>query len=134
MLFRSKEQIEQLEAEIAFAEKLVYDESLIFQDDLFGIILKKAKAKGHSNQIEEDTSSVRDYVVSNILDNRAIETYHTQPVNEVVDELIEEYFQKDKKPSYEGAKDKNFYEALSSALKSKANAIKHHVEIGRAHV
>ena len=90
-----KEEIEQLEAEMNFAEKLVQDESLIFQDDLFAIILQKAKDKGFANQIGKDVSSFRDYVVTNVLDNRAIENYHTQPVNEVVDELIAEYFNRD---------------------------------------
>lgn len=90
-----KEEIDQLEAEMNFAEKLVQDESLIFQDDLFAIIFKKAKEKGHTNAIEEDISSFRNYVVTNVLDNRAIESYHTQPVNEVVNELIDEYFNRD---------------------------------------
>ncbi|HSH66884.1 MAG TPA: DUF1249 domain-containing protein, partial [Bacteroidia bacterium] len=89
-----KEEIEQLEAEMNYAEKLLHDESLIFQDDLFAIILTTAKEKGHANAIE-DISSFRDYVVTNILDNRAIENYHTQPVNEVVNELIDEYFNKE---------------------------------------
>jgi uncharacterized protein YqiB (DUF1249 family) len=90
-----KDEIEQLEAEMNFAEKLIQDESLIFQDDLFAIIL--AKEKGHANTIEEDISGFRDYVVTNVLDNRAIESYHSQPVNEVVNELIDEYFNKEEK-------------------------------------
>ncbi len=87
-----KEQIEQLEAEMTFAEKLVQDESLIFQDDLFAIILQKGKQRGYAKEIAEDISSFRDYVVTNILDNRAIESYHKDPVQIVVNELIDEYF------------------------------------------
>jgi len=87
-----KEQIEQLEAEMTFAEKLVQDESLIFQDDLFAIILQKGKQRGYAGEIEDNISSFRDYVVTNILDNRAIENYHKDPVQIVVNELIDEYF------------------------------------------
>jgi uncharacterized protein YqiB (DUF1249 family) len=87
-----KEQIEQLEAEMTFAEKLVQDESLIFQDDLFAIILQKGKERGYAKEIAEDINSFRDYVVTNILDNRAIENYHKDPVQIVVNELIDEYF------------------------------------------
>jgi uncharacterized protein YqiB (DUF1249 family) len=86
-----KEQIEQLEAEMTFAEKLVQDESLIFQDDLFAIILQKGKQRGYAGEIEDNISSFRDYVVTNILDNRAIENYHKDPVQIVVNELIDEY-------------------------------------------
>ena len=89
-----KEQIEQLEAEMNKAEKLVQDETLIFNDDLFEIILNKAKQKGYLPEGENAISSFRDYVTTNVLDNRAIEAYHKQPVNEVVDELIGEYFRK----------------------------------------
>lgn len=88
-----KEQVEQLEAEMTYAEKLVYDEGLIFQDDLFAIILEKAKRKGYLKELERDElSNFRDYVLTNILDNRAIENYHTDPVQTVVNELIDEYF------------------------------------------
>jgi uncharacterized protein YqiB (DUF1249 family) len=87
-----KEQIEQLEAEMTFAEKLVQDESLIFQDDLFAIIMQKGKQRGYAEEIEDDISSFRDYVVTNILDNRAIENYHKDSVQIVVNELIDEYF------------------------------------------
>lgn len=87
-----KEQIEQLEAEMTFAEKLVQDESLIFQDDLFAIILQKGKQRGYAEGIKDNISSFRDYVVTNILDNRAIENYHKDPVQIVVNELIDEYF------------------------------------------
>ncbi|MDO9184488.1 MAG: DUF1249 domain-containing protein [Bacteroidia bacterium] len=87
-----KEQIEQLEAEMTFAEKLVQDESLIFQDDLFAIILQKGKQRGYAGEIEDNISRFRDYVVTNILDNRAIENYHKDSVQIVVNELIDEYF------------------------------------------
>jgi uncharacterized protein YqiB (DUF1249 family) len=87
-----KEQIEQLEAEMTFAEKLVQDESLIFQDDLIALILQKGKQRGYAKEITEDISSFGDYFVTNILDNRAIENYHKDPVQTVVNELIDEYF------------------------------------------
>lgn len=92
-----KEEIEKLEGEVNNAEKLIQDESLIFNDDLFQIIIDKAKEKGYNNRIREDIHSFRDYVTTNVLDNRVIENYHQQPVNEVVDELIDEYFNKEAK-------------------------------------
>ncbi|HSH67034.1 MAG TPA: hypothetical protein VLB84_14890, partial [Bacteroidia bacterium] len=94
-----KEEIETLEGEINKAEKLIQNETLIFNDDLFQIIIDKAKEKGYANRIQEDIHSFRDYVITNVLDNRAIENYHQQPVNEVVDELINEYFNKAEKTS-----------------------------------
>lgn len=87
-----KEQIEQLDAEMTYAEKLVQDENLIFQDDLFSIILQKGKQRGHEKDIKYNINRFRDYVVTNILDNRAIENYHKDPVQRVVNELIDEYF------------------------------------------
>ncbi|TAL60280.1 MAG: hypothetical protein EPN85_07545, partial [Bacteroidetes bacterium] len=122
-----KEDIAQLEAELNKAEQLVQDETLIFNDDLFEIILEKAKQKGYSPEGENEISSFRDYVTTNVLDNRAIENYHKDPVTKVVDDLIDEYFRKGEKPTYAGVKGKAFYEALSSALKSKSNAIKSYV-------
>ena len=111
------EQVDQLEAAMKFAEKLVYDESLIFQDDLFSIILKKAKEKGFAEAIEEDMSSFRDYVITNVLDNRAIENYHTQPVNEVVDELINEYFNREENSETMKPVTKNTDKAIATDLK-----------------
>jgi hypothetical protein len=114
-----KEQIEQLEAEMTFAEKLVQDESLIFQDNLFAIILQKGKQRGYAKEIEDDISSFRDYVVTNILDNRAIENYHKDPVQIVVNELIDEYFNsKEEKNTPEMKSSKPAAPAIAEDLKT----------------
>lgn len=114
-----KEQIEQMEAEMNFAEKLVQDENLIFQDDLFAIILKKGKQRGYAEEIEDDISNFRDYVVTNILDNRAIENYHKDPVQMVVNELIDEYFNsKEEKNTPEMKSSKPAAPAIAEDLKT----------------
>lgn len=104
-----KEQAEQLEAEMAYAEKLVYDEGLIFQDDLFAIILQKAQQRDYAKELSENnTGSFRDYMITNILDNRAIENYHKDSVQIVVSELMDEYFN--------AKEEKNIPEMKSSKL------------------
>ncbi len=114
-----KEQIEQMEAEMTFAEKLVQDESLIFQDDLFAIILQKGKQRGYAEEIEDDINGFRDYVVTNILDNRAIENYHKDPVQIVVNELIDEYFNsKEEKNTPEMKSSKPAAPAIAEDLKT----------------
>ncbi|MBI3519515.1 MAG: DUF1249 domain-containing protein [Bacteroidetes bacterium] len=90
-------QIDKLKAEITKAEQLINEEAEIFHDDLFQVILDKAREKGHAVDGENEIVGFRDYVMTNILDNRIIENYHRQPVNELIDELIDEYFSKDKK-------------------------------------
>ncbi|HNF28511.1 MAG TPA: DUF1249 domain-containing protein, partial [Leptospiraceae bacterium] len=45
-----KQEIAKLETEINKAEKLIQDETLIFNDDLFQIIIDKAKEKGYGNR------------------------------------------------------------------------------------
>lgn len=91
-----KAEIESLTIAINTAEQLINEEADIFHDDLFQLILDKAKEKGLHPEGEDEIAGFRDYVMTNILDNRAIENYHRQPINEVIDELIDEYFSKDK--------------------------------------
>ncbi len=86
-----KDRINNLQTEIVFAEKLIDDENIIFQEDLFNIILEKARQKGHSQSISKDLNGFRDYILMNILDNRAIENYPKDPVQKVVAELLGEY-------------------------------------------
>ena len=91
-----KEQMEELTAQVGKAERLINNEADIFNDDLFQIILDKAKEKSHYPEGEDEITRFREYVMNNILDNRAIENYHRQPLNELVDELIGEYFNESK--------------------------------------
>lgn len=92
-----KAKIDELTAQVNKAEQLINDEADIFHDDLFQIILDKAKEKDHRPEGEDEINRFREYVMNNILDNRAIENYHRQPIKELVDELIDEYFSKDEK-------------------------------------
>ena len=93
-----KEQIDQLKTELIFSEKLIQDENLVFQEDLFALILEKAKQKGYADVIGKELSGFREYVLTNLLDNRAIENYSKAAVQQVVSELIEEYVKDDKNP------------------------------------
>jgi hypothetical protein len=86
-----KDQITNLETEIRIAERLVQDESLIFQGDLFKIILEKARQKGYYEILSNDMIGFRDYMLENIFDNHAIENYQNDPIQKVIDELLREY-------------------------------------------
>jgi hypothetical protein len=86
-----KNEIENLEIEIRVSEKLIEDETLIFQEGVFRIILEKANQKGYYNKIKSNLSDFRDYMLTNLLDNRAIENYSTDGVQKVIAELLEEY-------------------------------------------
>ncbi len=86
-----KNEIENLQTEIRVSEKLIEDETLIFQEALFRIVLEKANQKGYYNKVKSNLSDFRDYMLTNLLDNVAIESYSTDGVQKVVAELLEEY-------------------------------------------
>jgi hypothetical protein len=86
-----KNEIENLEFEIRVSEKLIEYESLIFQEGMFRIILEKANQKGYYNLVKSNLSDFRDYMLTNLLDNRAIENYSKDGVQKVINELLEEY-------------------------------------------
>jgi gas vesicle protein len=86
-----KNEIENLQTEIRISEKLIEDETMIFQEGLFRILLEKANQKGYYNKVKSNLSNFRDYMLTNLLDNRAIENYSTDGVQNVAGELLEEY-------------------------------------------
>ena len=86
-----KNEIENLEFEIRVSEKLIESESLIFQEGMFRIILERANEKGYYNLVKSNLSDFRDYMLTNLLDNRAIENYSKDGVQKVINELLDEY-------------------------------------------
>jgi uncharacterized protein YqiB (DUF1249 family) len=88
-----KEQIEQLIRNVNIAELVVRDELLIFQDDLFAIIFEQAKKEAQKQKMTaNDMGDFREYIIDNLFDSRAAESYYSHPLNQVITELINEYF------------------------------------------
>jgi hypothetical protein len=86
-----KSELENLKTEIRVSERLIEDETLIFQEELFKIILEKANQKGYYKAVKASLSDFRDYMLTNILDNRAIENYSKDGIQKVINELLDEY-------------------------------------------
>jgi hypothetical protein len=86
-----KNGIENLQTDIRVSEKLIEDETMIFQEGLFRILLDKANQTGYYNLVKSNLSDFREYILTNLLDNRAIENYSTDRVQKVAGELLEEY-------------------------------------------
>jgi len=106
-----KSEIENLKTEIRISERLIEDETLIFQEELFKIILEKANQKGYYKTVKASLSDFRDYMLTNILDNRAIENYSKDGVQKVINELLDEYV------GSEESRKTSINEQLSRAIK-----------------
>lgn len=86
------QKLSELEQKLAKALQTMESETLIFQDDVFAEILRRAAEKGHAPQTRSDLTSFRDYVDSAVFDTRVMENFHTQPICSLAYDLIDEFF------------------------------------------
>lgn len=90
-----KEALGAINSELYEKEVLIQDEFLLFQDELFEVILLKTKELGY-NLAKDSIKDFKEELMPQLLEDRQIKLYATEPIQALLPKLLKWYFDQKK--------------------------------------
>lgn len=88
-----KGKIQEIENQLKVAQRIIEDEYMVFQDEVFREVRARVAKAGYYLVVPDDIIAFRDDVMSGLFDNRQMESYFKEPVSKIADRSIAEFFE-----------------------------------------